>query len=68
MIDCHKCKGYYVTWEKQFPHGCRSMNFKSTQLPSTVVYSSSGTDCMKYQRKEMNTEIRHWQRPPRESK
>ncbi len=51
MIDCHKCKHYYVTWERQFPHGCRSMNFKSLQLPSAVVRNSSGIPCMRYQPK-----------------
>ena len=52
MIDCHKCKYYYVTWEKQFPHGCRAMNFKSLQFPSALVKSSSGIACMRYRPKQ----------------
>jgi len=57
MIGCHKCKSYYVTWDKQFPHGCKAMNFKSIQLPSVVVHASSGMNCMKYQPKEKNKDI-----------
>ena len=41
IIDCHKCKHYYVTWDKDFPHGCRAMRFKSRQLPCIVVRNSS---------------------------
>jgi len=52
MIDCHKCKHYYVTWDKKFPHGCRAMNFKSLQFPSTVVQNStSGEDCLLFKKK-----------------
>ncbi|MCF8128890.1 MAG: uracil-DNA glycosylase [Deltaproteobacteria bacterium] len=51
-IDCHKCRFYYVTWDKRFPHGCRGMGFKSRQLPNLVVRgSSSGRDCLMYQEK-----------------
>jgi hypothetical protein len=48
-IDCHRCKHYYVTWDKQFPHGCRAMKFKSKEFPSRVVVSSSGIPCLLFQ-------------------
>jgi len=51
MIDCHKCKHYYVTWDKNFPHGCRAMNFKSQEFPSQVVQTSSGTSCLLFEPK-----------------
>jgi len=44
-IICQRCKHYYVTWEKNKPHGCRAYGFKSQQVPSVVVKQSSGTDC-----------------------
>ena len=44
-IDCHKCRHYYVTWQKAHPHGCRAMGFKSVQLPSAVVRKNSGCPC-----------------------
>ena len=51
-IDCHKCKYYYITWEKNFPHGCRAMGFKSKQFPSITVFVSSNQDCLLYQEKQ----------------
>jgi len=46
MIDCHKCRHYYVTWEKEHPHGCRAIGFKSVRLPSMEVKASSGKECL----------------------
>ena len=51
-IDCHKCKHYYVTWDKHFPHGCRAMKFKSKQFPSTVVFVSSSIGCLLFKKKK----------------
>jgi len=44
-IICQRCKHYYVTWEKNKPHGCRAYGFKSQNVPSVVVKQSSGSDC-----------------------
>ncbi|MBW2407653.1 MAG: uracil-DNA glycosylase [Deltaproteobacteria bacterium] len=46
MIDCHKCKHYYVTWDKNFPHGCKAMGFKSKQIPSIQVRVISQRECL----------------------
>jgi len=51
-IDCHKCKHYYVTWDKHFPHGCRAMKFKSKELSSYVVGRSSGMPCLLFKAKD----------------
>jgi len=52
MIDCHKCEYYYVTWDKDFPHGCKGMGFKSRQLPIFTVHESSpGMDCLLFKKK-----------------
>ena len=51
-IVCHKCVYYHVTWDKNFPHGCRGFGFKSRQMPSVVVRSnSSGTNCLLFKEK-----------------
>lgn len=51
-MDCYKCKYYYVTWNKNFPHGCKAMNFKSRKIPSIVVRDSSlGIDCILFEAK-----------------
>ncbi|OQY15930.1 MAG: hypothetical protein B6I32_04810 [Desulfobacterium sp. 4572_20] len=53
-IDCHKCEYYYVTWDKDFPHGCRGMGFKSRQLPClTVRRSTPEMDCLLFKKKEV---------------
>jgi hypothetical protein len=44
-INCRRCKHYYVTWESSKPHGCRAYGFKSPQIPSMVVFKSSGVEC-----------------------
>ncbi len=44
-IYCQKCKHYFVTWEKQKPHGCKAYGFKSAQIPSAVVKNTSKIDC-----------------------
>ena len=51
MIDCHKCRHYYVTWNDRFPHGCRAMGFKSRRMPSLDVRASSGRECLLFKAK-----------------
>ena len=50
--DCHKCNYYYVTWEVNFPHGCRAMGFKSKRLPIIDVRKAmQGKDCLAFKMK-----------------
>ncbi|WP_228197956.1 uracil-DNA glycosylase [Poseidonibacter antarcticus] len=51
-IICQKCIYYYVTWEKNKPHGCNAYGFKSQQIPSLVVKRSSKMDCNFYKQKQ----------------
>jgi hypothetical protein len=51
-IVCNKCKHSYVTWDKDFPNGCRIMGFKSKESPSVVVYQSSGMPCLRFESKK----------------
>lgn len=50
-INCRVCQYYFVTWEPGKPHGCKAYGFKSQQIPSLVVFQSSGTECSLFQRK-----------------
>lgn len=50
-IICQKCIYYFVTWEKNKPHGCNAYGFKSLQIPSVVVKNSSKIDCNFYKQK-----------------
>jgi hypothetical protein len=57
MIDCHKCEHYYVTWDKNFPHGCKAMKFKSKRLPSIEVRVSSHRECLLYKEKKTRKKV-----------
>ncbi|RXT13516.1 uracil-DNA glycosylase [Ammoniphilus sp. CFH 90114] len=50
-INCVKCKHYYVTWDKHNPRGCKFFEFKTSLLPSLVVFQSSGQPCLKLEPK-----------------
>jgi hypothetical protein len=51
-IECQKCKHYYITWDKNFPYGCRAMGFKGKKIPSQTVYKSSGMQCLMFEKKK----------------
>jgi hypothetical protein len=50
-INCRRCEFYFVTWEPTKPHGCKAYGFKSQQIPSMVVFQSSGADCSYFKEK-----------------
>jgi hypothetical protein len=43
--SCRLCKHYRVSWDPAAPHGCTALGFKSSQMPSVVVYETSGIEC-----------------------
>jgi hypothetical protein len=51
-VNCHDCVHFFVTWEKRTPNGCRAHGFKTAQIPSQVVFSSSGKPCLLYLKKD----------------
>jgi len=51
IIDCFKCTHFTITWDKSKPYGCKAMGFKTKQLPSILVYRSSGEKCMLFKKK-----------------
>jgi len=50
-INCRRCEYYFVTWKPKQPHGCKAYGFKSPQIPSLVVFQSSGSDCSMFKAK-----------------
>jgi hypothetical protein len=54
-IDCRQCVHFFVTWEKSHPYGCKGHNFKSRQIPSQVVFASSGMDCLLFKAKTLTS-------------
>jgi hypothetical protein len=48
---CGECKHYYVTWDKDFPYGCKAMGFKSRTYPAQEVRNASRMDCQVFEKK-----------------
>ena len=47
-VNCFACVSFFVTYEPNFPYGCRAMGFKSREMPSLSVYASSGMACQMF--------------------
>jgi hypothetical protein len=56
-IDCTKCTHFYITWDKNYPRGCRAMGFKCREIPSVMVCKASGVECLRFEKKK---EKRNW--------
>lgn len=53
-VNCFQCSHFFITWDKNFPHGCKVYGFKTRQLPSTAVQQASGAGCAAFQPKKTN--------------
>ncbi len=51
-VICRNCSYYYITWDNNFPYGCKLFGIKSKKLPSVVVYQTSGKDCEGFEQKK----------------
>jgi len=50
-VNCFQCRHYFVTWDPDFPRGCKAYEFKTHMMPSALVLSSSGQPCLKFEPK-----------------
>ena len=57
-VNCMKCKHYYVTWDPSFPKGCKLYGFKTSRLPASLVYESTGKQCESYEERAVNRQDR----------
>jgi hypothetical protein len=55
-IDCRRCRQFYVTWDNDFPNGCRLFGFKSRTYPSQTVWEATGAPCEHFVLKEKGAE------------
>jgi hypothetical protein len=53
--SCFSCVYFYITHESAHPYGCRTMGFKSAQLPPIAVHTSSGLACQSFVPKSKKT-------------
>lgn len=52
MINCNKCKHYYITFKPATPMGCRAFGIESKAMPSRVIKQESGEDCKGFEAKK----------------
>jgi hypothetical protein len=57
-FTCYGCRYYLVTWDAQFPYGCRAHTFKSKKLPALEVFDASGLECMLFAPKKQRATSR----------
>ena len=43
--DCLKCEYFNVTWDRNFPRGCKVFGVKGKMLPSIAVFRATGQHC-----------------------
>lgn len=55
---CRQCKYYYVTWDPQYPHGCRGFDMKSKKHPALIVQESSGQRCLMFEPKVKSSNLK----------
>ncbi len=46
--NCLDCEHFFVTWDPRFPRGCRVFGVKTRELPSAVVFRSTGHHCPEF--------------------
>ncbi len=55
-MNCKKCQFFYITWDKNFPYGCKQYEIKSKTTPDVQVLVNTGIACLGYQPKiSLNT-------------
>ena len=47
-VNCFQCVYYVNTWNPRFPRYCKFFGFKSTEIPSEVVYRNTGEQCISF--------------------
>ncbi|MBU0730593.1 MAG: uracil-DNA glycosylase [Proteobacteria bacterium] len=46
--NCFQCVHFYITHESDHPYGCRGIGFKSSRMPSIVVFTNSDMECQMF--------------------
>ena len=45
FVKCHGCKYFFITYRPHKPYGCKAYGFISKNIPSLVVFQTSGIKC-----------------------
>lgn len=49
--NCAKCRHFFVTWDQDFPRGCKAYGFRAMEYPSFVVQRESGIECQLFEKR-----------------
>ena len=50
-INCLHCRFFEVTWDQDYPRGCKIFGIKGKDLPSVAVRAATGRDCPSFKPK-----------------
>ncbi|MAI97084.1 MAG: hypothetical protein CML37_00100 [Rhodobacteraceae bacterium] len=50
---CRNCQHFFITHDKFKPWGCSNFGFKSINLPSQIVFSTTGMKCAYFKQKNL---------------
>lgn len=51
-VNCFDCAHFHITWDKNFPRGCRALSFKGREMPCVTALNSSGIECQRFTPRE----------------
>ena len=51
-LTCYGCKFFQISHDRMKPWKCTKFGFKSKELPASVVFLSSGTECAYFSQRE----------------
>ncbi len=49
--NCYHCADFEITWDVNFPYGCKAMGFKTRKMPTQEVFEASGIQCQMFKPK-----------------
>ncbi len=52
-VDCFSCTHFHITYDTDFPYGCRAAGFKSRFIPAKEMLLNSGMACQFFEEKKM---------------
>jgi len=50
-MNCAQCAHFFITWEKDFPYGCKAYEIKAKTAPYIEVLSNTGVPCLTFEKK-----------------
>jgi hypothetical protein len=61
-INCFSCHHFNITYDRNFPYGCRAAGFRSRLMPSREMYVNSRLECLLFKKKREKDDALNVQR------